>query len=212
VRLKEINNCILDFCAEPRRGAALQIPHYQYHWFNRTTRYCLLISCILLTSCKKDEDKPRYEGEVVLTSEKVKQGDDYNTLGFSFEKGDNVPYPYTTDVVPDLVVTHFIDLNQNLIVTFTSPNNQEAFFLNETAGTAVEAKSWYDSYLEVTATGFITLADSVTINQIWTVQTISKKYAKLLIKEIKLLNDSPVAEYVEVKVDYKYQPDGSRIF
>ncbi len=38
MRLKELSNCVLDFCAEPRRGTALQIPHYQYRRFNRTTR------------------------------------------------------------------------------------------------------------------------------------------------------------------------------
>jgi len=174
--------------------------------------YYLLISCALFLTCNRNEEKPKYEGEVILTSERVKQGDDYNSLGFSFEKGKNIPYPYTTNGVPDLLVTHFIDLNQNLIVTFTSPNNQDAFYLNLTASTANEAKSWYNNYLEVTITNFATLADSININQVWTVQTISKKYAKLLIKEIILMNDSPVAEYVEVKVDYKYQPDGSRNF
>lgn len=174
--------------------------------------YYLLISCILFVSCTKDEDKPKYEGEVILSSEKVKQGDAYNALGFSFEKGENVPYPFTSNLIPDLVVTHYMDLDSNLIVTFTSPNNQEAFYLNQTFSSSNEAKSWYDSYLVVTATSFISLAETIKINQVWSVQTINKKYAKLLIKEIKLMKDSPVADYVEVKVDYKYQPDGSRNF
>ena len=176
--------------------------------------YYLIILCLLFASCNKDEEKPKYEGEVILTSEKVTWGDDYNTQGFSFEKGENVPFPHTTNgVVPDLVVTHFMDdYNINLKVTFTSPNNTEAFYLNQTASNADEAKSWYDNYLEVTATNFIALADSIKINQIWTVQTVNKKYTKLLVREIKLLTDSPVDEYVEVKVSYKYQPDGSRNF
>lgn len=172
----------------------------------------ILSSFTLFVSCDRSDEKPEYEGEVVLTSEKVKQGDVYNALGFSFEKGENIPYPFTTDGIPDVVVTHFFDLNLNLVVTFTSPNNQEAFYLNQAFSDAGEAKSWYENYLDVTATGFIALADSITVNQIWTVQTISKKYAKLLIEDIKLMNDSPVAEYVEVKVSYKYQQDGTRNF
>jgi len=35
-RAKQLNDRF--FFVEPRRGAALQIPHYQYRRFNRTTR------------------------------------------------------------------------------------------------------------------------------------------------------------------------------
>ncbi|KPK87272.1 MAG: hypothetical protein AMS27_02935 [Bacteroides sp. SM23_62_1] len=174
--------------------------------------FYFILLCFLLTSCNKNEKKPEYEGEVILTSEVVKQGDTYNTLGFSFEKGTNIPYPYTSEGVPDLVVTHFISTDLYLIVTFTSPNNQEAFHLYQISTSADQAKSYFDNYLEVTTTSFGPLADSIKINQVWTVQTVDKKYAKLLIKEIQLMKDSPVDDYVEVKVKYKYQPDGRKIF
>jgi len=178
----------------------------------RKVYYYLFIVTVIFGSCSKDEDKQKIEGEVILSSEKVKQGSEYNTIGFSFEKGENVPYPITTDAIPDLVVTHFVDLEDNLIVTFTSPNNQEAFYLNQTFSSASEAQTWYDNYYEAIESGYVSLANEIKINQVWTVQTINKKYAKLLIKKIQLLNDSPVADYVEVTAYYKYQPDGTRIF
>ncbi len=34
---------MIDFFVEPRRGGALQIPHYQYRRFNRTTRLFIKI-------------------------------------------------------------------------------------------------------------------------------------------------------------------------
>jgi len=171
-----------------------------------------MLSIVFITSCSKDGNEPDYEGEIILSSEKVKMGEIYNTVGFSFEKEKNVPYPITTDVIPDLVVTHLIDLDDNVIVTFTSPKNQEAFYLNQTFSSANEAKIWFDNYSEAPESGYLPLADSVQINQVWTIQTIDKKYAKLLIKKIVLMSDNPVANYVNVTVDYKYQPDGTRIF
>jgi len=35
---------MIDIFAEPRHGAALQIPHYQYRRFNRITRYEIICS------------------------------------------------------------------------------------------------------------------------------------------------------------------------
>jgi hypothetical protein len=174
--------------------------------------YYLMISVAFITSCSKDGNEPDYEGEIILSSEKVKMGEIYNTVGFSFEKGKNVPYPITTDVIPDLVMTHLIDLDDNVIVTFTSPKNQEAFYLNQTFSSADEAKTWFDNYAEAPESVYLPLADSVQINQVWTIRTIDKKYAKLLIKKIVLMTDNPVADYVNVTVDYQYQPDGSRLF
>lgn len=175
--------------------------------------YCyLILSVAIITSCSKDGNEPEYKGEIILSSEKVKMGEIYNTVGFSFEKSKNVPYPITTDVIPDLVVTHLIDLEDNVIVTFTSPKNQEAFYLNQTFSSANEAKTWFESYDEAPESVYLPLADSVQINQVWTIQTIDKKYAKLLIKKIVLMKDNPVADYVNVTVDYQYQPDGTRIF
>jgi hypothetical protein len=174
--------------------------------------FYLIISVAIITSCSKDGNEPEYEGEIILSSEKVMLGEVYNTVGFSFEKGKNVPYPITTDVIPDLVVTHLIDLDDNVIVTFTNPINQEAFYLNQTFSSANEAKTWFDNYSEAPESVYLPLADSVQINQVWTIRTIHKKYAKLLIKKIVLMKDNPVADYVNVTVDYKYQPDGSRIF
>ncbi len=176
--------------------------------------YCyLIISVAIITSCSKEGNEPEYGGEIILSSEKVKMGEVYNTVGFSFEKGKNVPYPITTDVIPDLVVTHLIDRDDNIIVvTFTSPKNQEAFYLNQTFSSADEAKIWFDNYSEAPESVYSPLADSVQINQVWTIQTIHKKYAKLLIKKIVLMTDNPVDYYVNVTVDYKYQPDSTRIF
>jgi len=174
--------------------------------------YLIILLVAFITSCSKDGNEPEYEGEIILSSEKVKMGEIYNTVGFSFEKGKNVPYPITTDVIPDLVVTHLIDLDDNIIVTFTSPKNQEAFCLNQTFSSADKARTWFDSYSEAPESVYLPLADSVQINQVWTIRTINKTYAKLLIKKIVLMKDNPVADYVNVTVDYQYQPDGSRMF
>ena len=47
MRFKERINYILDFFAEPGHSADLQILHYQYRGFNRTTCYTLQLIIIL---------------------------------------------------------------------------------------------------------------------------------------------------------------------
>jgi hypothetical protein len=174
----------------------------------------MLVSCVLLmTGCEKNDGNIKYEGEAVFTSERMLSGDIYLVYGFSFEKGENIPYTYTTSPLPDVLVTNITDVHNNIIgAVLNCPGNEDAFHLNGILSTAGEAESFFNSYLEVVDSIFTPLAENIVGNQVWTIQTESKKFAKILIKELVIKTDSPVSDYVEIKVKYKYQPDGSRSF
>jgi hypothetical protein len=93
-----------------------------------------------------------------------------------------------------------------------SPDNEEAFYLNTTGGSYSEAKDWFDSYAEVTTANFLPLTDSIELYQVWTIQTAAGKYAKILIREIEIISGVSLEDYVDITVDFEYQPDGTRIF
>jgi len=173
----------------------------------------ILVSCILLISgCEKNDNNVKYEGEAVFTSEKIKSGDIYLVYGFSFEKGENILYTLTTHPVPDILVTNETDVENNIIgAVLNCPDNEKAFHLNDSFSTVADAETFFNSYLEMVDSVFYPLAENIQENQIWTIQTSSKKFAKILIREISV-KTSPVSAYVDIKVRYKYQPDGSRSF
>jgi hypothetical protein len=175
----------------------------------------LLPVFIIAGSCNEDEDKVEYQGELILSSKKNQNGDIYIVYGYSFEQGKDVPYTLTGGSPPDIVVSNLTDVMNNITgAVLNSPDNLEAFYLNLTGTSYTETKDWFDGYLEVSTTNFEAISDSVELYQVWTVQTTAGKFAKLLIKKIAIIEDPPDApdDYIEITVDYEYQPDGSRTF
>lgn len=173
----------------------------------------LLPVFIIAGSCNEDDNDVKYQGEIVLSSEKVQNGDIYIVYGFSFEKGVDVPFTLTGGSPPDIIVSNLTDILNNITgAVLNSPDNIEAFFLNHTGTSYTEAKDWYDSYQEVTATNFKAISDPIELYQVWTVQTTAGKFAKILIKKIEIITNSPVQDYIDITVDYEYQQDGSSTF
>ena len=177
-------------------------------------RGIILVTCLLaFTGCEKDDKEIKYEGEAVFTSRRTISGDTYLSYGFSFEKGDNIPFTLSGGSVPDILVTNITDVSNNITgAVLNSPGNEEAFSLTGSFGTIGEAESFFSSYHEVVDSVFHPLTENMIVNQVWTIHTKSKKYAKILIREINFRKDIQVSDYVEIKVRYKYQPNGSRLF
>jgi uncharacterized lipoprotein YehR (DUF1307 family) len=166
-----------------------------------------------LASCDDKEETIKYEGTIVLSSEKTQQGDIYIVYGYSFEKGKNVPFTLVGGSKPDIIVSNLTDVMNNITgAVLNSPDNEEAFYLNTTGTTYNEAKDWFDNYSEVTATNFKAISDSIELYQVWTLQTAAGKFAKLLIREINTVTGISSEDYVDITVDFEYQPDGTRIF
>ena len=158
-------------------------------------------------SCEKKED-PKYSGEILLSSELLQDDPSWSYYGFTFEDGQIKLYPAISSARPDLSIT-YNDFNQQ--VSLESSDLDEAFHKNGDFGNAGAAESFYNSYLEVTANNFEPLANTVEVNQVWTVQTVSKKFAKIWIKDIQV-KTSTISDYVELSIRYQYQPDGTKTF
>ena len=160
-------------------------------------------------SCEKKED-PKYSGEIILSSELLQSGQSYSYYGFTFEDGQIKVYPPNSSVQPDLAAIHII-FNQDISVTLQSSNQIDAFYKNGEFQSAGEAETFFNGYTEVTANNFQSQGDNIKINQVWTVQTASDKFAKIWIKDIQV-KTGPLSDYVELTIKYQYQPDGTRTF
>ena len=171
----------------------------------------LLATMVLIcTSCDKTDGDPKFSGEIILSSEILQSGQDYAFYGFSFETGKISIYSLTGSATPDLALTH-VELQDSVNIVITSSNDLDAFYKNGIFSNATEAEAYFNNYTEVITSDFQAIARNIKENQVWTVQTVSKRFAKIRIKEI-TVNTGSLTDYVDIRMQYQYQPDGSRIF
>jgi hypothetical protein len=167
----------------------------------------LVILIGICYSCEKKDD-PKYSGEFILSSELLQADPSWSYYGFTFEDGQVKIYQDRSSPQPDLGVTYN---NFNQDVDLASSNLDDAFYKNGDFTGSEAAENFYNSYGEVTAVDFQPLALKVKVNQVWTVQTASKKFAKIWIKDIQVKTGTQ-SEYAELTIRYQYQPDGTKIF
>lgn len=170
----------------------------------------LVVMIWVCISCDKKNEDPQYSGEIILSSELLQSGQDYIFYGFSFETGKILTYSLTSSVMPDLAAIHVI-LGDDITVDLASSNELDAFHENGIFASATEAEAYFNNYTEVITSDFQAIARNIKENQVWTVQTVSKRFAKIRIKEITVKTGS-LTDYVDIRMQYQYQPDGSRIF
>ena len=167
----------------------------------------LVILIGICFSCEKKEDQ-KYAGEIILSSELLPADPSWSYYGFTFEDGQVKIYQDRSSVQPDLSVT-YNDFNQ--IVSLASSNPEDPFYKDGDFANASAAEAYFNSYREVTANKFEAQADTIVPTLFWTVQTASKKFAKIWIKDIQI-NTGTHSDYAELTIKYQYQPDGTKIF
>jgi hypothetical protein len=172
-----------------------------------------VLTALLIGSmaCQKEDPDPQYSGEIELSSERLSSGNDWVFYGFDFESGQISTYSLTGSSLPDLSCNHIILNDELKSVYLESSEDQEAFSKYGTYSTSEEAMISFNAYKEVTTNDFIPLAQEIQENQIWTVQTRNNTFAKIWIRDIRILSGAQ-SLYAAVKIQYSYQPDGSRSF
>ena len=171
-----------------------------------------MLAAILLLgeSCEKKDENPRYSGEIILSSEILVSGQDYVFYGFSFETGKISTYSLTSSTMPDLAAIH-VELEDSVNVDLIGSEDLEAFYKNGIFTGAAEAEMYFNGYNEVIATDFQPIAYYIKENQVWTVQTAANCFAKIWIREISVKQGGQ-SMYADIRMQYQYQPDGSRVF
>ena len=164
---------------------------------------------LLLVSCE-EEEPVKYKGIVIFSTEPGGASFTHG-LGFSFEEGKNIVCADLNCSQADIKAVNLILQNVIEEIYLTSPENNDAFYLNGSFGSEAEAITYFNGYNEVTATDFTFATSALEANQVWTFQSIDMKYAKIRIIEITLFPDATY-QYSEIKVEYEYQPGGGRTF
>lgn len=174
----------------------------------------LIIALLLLAllSCSKDEETAKTNGEVVLSSQIMGDATNYYVEGFSFENAKKVNYNLTSANIPDLVLENNIEISGDVAgANLTSPQNETAFFKAGEFTSLQEAETFFNNLTDAGSNVYSPTANNIAANQVYIFQSRSNKFAKLLIKDYKLVQ-GVMNDYVQATINWEYQPNGEKLF
>lgn len=154
-------------------------------------RRIILLICVLslwISSCETKQNTPHDTGEVTVSSERILTTI-WETKGYSFEKNDFVKVLIGNEDA-DIVPYNITDpQNIPLGLRFsTNTTNNVGFHLNGEFQNFTEAENYFNSYISVQATVFVTLTDTIQPFQVYTMKTNRGNWVKFLVKEIRARN------------------------
>ena len=167
------------------------------------------MSVLLLFACERTNEE--FRGQVVISS--AFNFDDYSVDGFNFELGERTRFPSVGEPLPDIIVDNFRLLDGSVKPGFSSPANSNGFALAGEFNDLKLSLDYFENRLDTfdINADFSPSSDTVREFQVWVLKTTLNKYAKLHVREI-WTEDDVTGTYVEVMIDYYYQPDGSATF
>lgn len=171
----------------------------------------LLAVAMLLWSCKKEEVIP-VSGSMVLSTNSVLEGQ-YITRGFSFADAKFHSFPGTAASQVDLIAFASSDSSgQRTLANLISPSNEDsAFFLAGQFNTLTEANNYFDGLINIPEASFVGVTPPLQPFEVWVVQTGRGTFAKILVREIRQVQSND-GFYLDIYLDWKYQPNGTRTF
>ncbi|MEX0987736.1 MAG: hypothetical protein WD052_09690 [Bacteroidales bacterium] len=163
------------------------------------------ITVLLTVCCERTDQIDR--GQIVLSS--AFNFDMATVQGYNFDLGKRTSYPSSGEALPDIVVDQYRRIDGTVKPGFTSPSNPDGFALAGAFSTVEESLDYFNSQLQSfdPEAAYSPSTDTVTLFQVWVLKTNAGNYAKLHVNEIREASDAS-GEYIEVIVDYYYQPNG----
>jgi hypothetical protein len=172
----------------------------------------IIIAIFALVACSKDDEKVETNGEAIISSQLFSDDVNYYTEGFSFEKAKNVRYSITSTTNADLVLTSDVSSSGKIeSLVLLSAKNNEAFFKAGEFEDLAEAEAFYNSITDAGSNTYTPTAEDIALYQVYIYQSPAKKYAKFLVKDLKVVPDSPKS-HVEITIEWLYQPNGEKVF
>ena len=167
-----------------------------------------LLLVLLFSGCSKDNND-RFHG-VDTIDNKLYGTQTYYALGFSFETGKTSST--LESPAPDITIHVSTDIDGNITGKYiNTPNLTESFALAASLQNAIEAEDYFNNLAEVGTPTWVLNAGNVEINQVWLFKTSKGNYVKFRI--IELNTDNGVyPPFVEMKFEWRIQPDGSTTF
>lgn len=168
--------------------------------------FLLLIIATIFSGCKKD-DTVSGSGTVTIDNTLYGTGP-YYEKGFSFASAKKIST--LEDPGPDIVLYVNIDNPPNKL-TLQADNLNPSFFK---IGDYPDAQSAISSFEALKTVGdylWADMADPIADNQVWVFRTGNSCYAKFrIISTVNTVKNS--IPYGECKLEWLYQPDGSKTF
>jgi len=168
-----------------------------------------ILSVFFFSACEKTNEE--FRGQVVISS--AFNFEDASVFGYNFELGKQTRYPSIGEPLPDIIVDQFRLLDGTVKPGFTSPANTNGFALAGEFDALKTSKEFYENALDTfdVNADFSPSSDTVREFQVWVLKTTLNKYVKLHVRQI-WTEEDVTGQYIEVMIDYYYQPDGSATF
>lgn len=163
-------------------------------------------------SCKKEDPSPTPSDEITLSS-KTFGTQPYYSEGYSFETQEFYPR-ISSGTEIDIYLNELLKVNGEPVgVQFSTNTISEStfgFYLNFEGSDLNSASEYFNNYTEAFAPEYVTLTDTIREFQVYTFRTWKSNYVKFFVKEIRVIKEEDVIEYLEVDIKYFIQRNGSK--
>lgn len=158
------------------------------------------------TGCTKDNEILDYGTDTI---DNIIYGTTlYYAIGFSFELGALVQ----TNKIPEPDITVHVNASPpSLSAYLDTPNLMGSYVLLSENDSEADAKTFFDSFLEVGSYSWNLFATNIRENQVWLFKTREGNYVKFRIIDL-IVEETSGLPYTQVTFEWRIQRDGSTIF
>lgn len=177
------------------------------------TLFILVSMVFLVSACEEKENPPGQVGEVTISSE-IFGSTVYYVNGYSFEEEKYVPSLNPGGSVADIIPVNELKVTGEVIgMAFSAgPGNSYGFYKNFESSDLQSAEEFYNNYTQVETNGLSQLTDTIEAGQVYTFQTYKENWVKFLVRDVRIMKESALSDYVEADIIYNIQRNGTEVF
>ncbi len=169
----------------------------------------------IISACEEKAEELKDEGEITLSSEFHGSDNFYYRLGYSFERGEFFQIPLASkNDVPDVFLEDILLPGDKGLIAFiySEESNANGVLKVEDFESLSEAETYYNNYIEALNGPWESYSDTLQSYQVYTFKTSENKYVKILIQDIRIVENISISDFVEVDLKYFIQRDGTNNF
>lgn len=169
----------------------------------------------IISACEEKAEVLKNVGEITLSSEFHGADNFYYRFGYSFEKQDFFQIPLASkNDIPDIFLEDILLPGDKGLISFiySEESNVNGILKTEDFESLTEAEAYYNNYIEAVNGSWKSYSDTLQSYQVYTFKTSENKYVKILIQDVRIVENISISDFVEVDLKYYIQRDGSGNF